>query len=84
MNRLANLVIDTNMVYSQYLMREILHEQQYLRINPYYKSAEAPAVLKNEKLKIDVREPEHLEAIKSYAEFTFEKEKNKIMDFIAF
>jgi len=84
MNRLANLVIDTNMVYSQYLMREILHEQQYLRINPYYKSAEAPAVLKNEKLKIDVREPEHLEAIKSYAEFTFEKEKNKIMDFMAF
>jgi hypothetical protein len=82
MGRLVNLVIDTNMVYTQYLMREMLEEKQYLRINPYYKSAEAPEVLKKGKLRIDVQDKAQLEAIKAYAEFTFEKEKQRILDFL--
>ncbi len=79
MGHLISLVIDTNMVYTQYLMREMLEPSQYLRVNPYYKSEEAPAVLKNKKLRIDVQEREQLEAIKSYAEATFEKEKASIL-----
>ncbi len=82
MGHLVNLVIDTNMVYSQYLLAEMLDEQRYLRINPYYKAEEAPSVLKNGKLRIDVHEKEQLEAIKAYAEFTFDKEKNRIMHFL--
>lgn len=82
MGRLVNLVIDTNMVYTQYLMREMLDEKQYVRINPYYKSAEAPDVLKKGKLRIDVQDKAQLEAIKDYAEFTFEKEKQRILDFL--
>jgi uncharacterized protein len=82
MGRLVNLVIDTNMVYTQYLMREMLGEKQYVRINPYYKSAEAPDVLKKGKLRIDVQDKAQLDAIKEYAEFTFEKEKERILDFL--
>ena len=82
MNRLVNLVIDTNMVYTQYLMGEMCDDSQYLRINPYYKSSEAPAVLRNEKLRIDVTKTEHLEAIKSYAEQTFDHEKESIKNFL--
>jgi patatin-like phospholipase/acyl hydrolase len=82
MGHLVNLVIDTNMVYSQYLMCEMLDEKRYLRVNPYYKAEQAPDVLKNKKLRIDVQEKEQLEAIKSYAESTFEKEKDRIMELL--
>ena len=82
MGRLVNLVIDTNMVYTQYLMDEMLGKERYLRINPYYKSEEAPDALKNGKLRIDVKKPEQLEAIKVYAEATFQKEKHRILDFL--
>ncbi len=81
-NRLTSLVIDTNMVYTQYLLGEMLDEKQYLRINPYYKSDDAPDILKNEKLRIDVQKKEHLEAIKQFSEFTFEQEKERIKDFL--
>ena len=82
MNRLVNLVIDTNMVYTQYLMNEMSEAGNYLRINPYYKAAEAPNVLRNEKLRIDVTKREHLDAIRSYAEQTYEKEKDGIKFFL--
>jgi patatin-like phospholipase/acyl hydrolase len=82
MGHLVNLVIDTGMVYTQYLLDEMLDDKRYLRINPYYKSAEAPAVLKNEKLAIDVTKQEQLDAIKSFAEYTFEKEKERILNFL--
>ena len=82
MGRLVNLVIDTNMVYTQYLMSEMLGDKKYLRINPYYKSEEAPDVLKHGKLRIDVKKPEQLQAIKSYAEFTFHREKQRIFNFL--
>lgn len=82
MGRLVNLVIDTNMVYTQYLLREMLDEKQYVRINPYYKSAEAPDVLKKGKLRIDVQDPAQLEAIRDYGIYTFEQEKQRILDFL--
>ncbi|MCG8307369.1 MAG: patatin-like phospholipase family protein [Cytophagales bacterium] len=82
MSRLVNLVIDTNMVYTQYLMNEMSETGNYLRINPYYKSKEAPAVLRNEKLRIDVTKKEHLDAIRSFAEQTFDKEKSRIKAFL--
>ena len=81
-NRLTSLVIDTVMVYTQYLLGEIMDANQYLRINPYYKSDDAPAILRNEKLRIDVRKKEHLEAIKQFAEFTFEQESERIKNFL--
>lgn len=81
-NRLINLVIHSNMIYAQHLMSETLDDQSYLRINPYYKAADAPDVLRNEKLKIDVKKPEQLQAIKAYAEATFEKEKQNMKDFL--
>ena len=82
LGRLVNLVIDTNMVYTQYLMSEMLGEKNYLRINPYYKSEDAPDVLKNGKLRIDVKKPEQLQAIKSYAEATFQQERQRIFKFL--
>ncbi len=82
MGRLTSLVIDTNMVYTQHLLSEILDENRYCRINPYYKSDDAPAVLKNEKLKIDVKKKEHLDAIHSFAEYTFQQEKERIKNFL--
>lgn len=82
MGRLVNLVIDTNMVYTQYLLSEMLEEKQYLRINPYYKSAEAPDVLKKGKLRIDVQDKEQLEAIRAFGIEVFEKEKTRIFDFL--
>ena len=83
MGRLVNLVIDTNMVYTQYLLSEMLGENQYVRINPYYKSAEAPDVLKSGKLRIDVQDIAQLEAIRDYGVYIFEQEKQRILDFLA-
>jgi len=82
MGRLVNLVIDTNMVYTQYLMEEMLGAQAYLRVNPYYKSAEAPDILRKGKLRIDVKKPEQLQAIKAYAESIFQKEQKRMIEFL--
>ncbi len=82
MGRLVNLVIDTNMVYTRYLLSEMLEPNQYLRINPYYKSNEAPDVLKKGKLRIDVQDKEQLEAIRDYGIDTFNKNKSRILDFL--
>ena len=79
---LVNLVIDTNMVANQYLTREILPKENYLRINAYYKDEAAPEILRNKKLKIDVTDPEQLKAIKQYATDVYTANKNTILNFI--
>lgn len=79
---LISLVIDTNMVANQYLSREILPEENFLRINAYYKDESAPAVLRSKKLKIDVVDPEQLKAIKSYANDIYQQNKSSILSFI--
>lgn len=79
---LTNLVIDTGMIATQYYIREILDSNQYYRINPYYRAPDAPEVLKNKKLKIDVTDAEQLAAIKEYAEQIFSEKKEEIMNFL--
>jgi patatin-like phospholipase/acyl hydrolase len=82
MSKLIHLVIETNMVASQYYMHQFLNEDQYMRLSAYYKAADAPAVLKNKKLAIDVTDPEQLNAIKAYAEQIFEREKERLFGFL--
>jgi len=79
---LISLVIDTNMVANQYLSREILPEENFLRINAYYKDESAPDVLRTKKLKIDVVDPVQLKAIRDYAIEIYLKNKTSILSFI--
>ncbi len=79
---LISLVIETNMVASRYYMQQFLDENHYLRLSAYYKAENAPEILKNKKLKLDVRDTEQLQAIKEYGEFIFEKEKDKLLTFL--
>ena len=79
---LISLVIDTNMVANQYLSREILPSENFLRINAYYKDESAPEVLRSKKLKIDVVDPEQLNAIKTYAEDIYQQNRTSILSFI--
>lgn len=79
---LISLVIDTNMVANQYITSEILPEENYLRLNAYYKDESAPDVLRNKKLKIDVRDREQLLAIRQYAEQIFTDNKFTLISFI--
>ncbi len=79
---LISLIIDTNMVSNQYYMHQFLDEEHYMRLNAYYKADDAPAILKNKKLRIDVRDPEQLEAIKGYAETIFQQEKGELKSFL--
>lgn len=79
---LISLVIDTNMVANQYLSREILPKENFLRINAYYKDESAPEVLRSKKLKIDVVDPEQLDAIKNYAEEIYQQNSSSIISFI--
>jgi hypothetical protein len=79
---LVQLVIDTNMVANQYLTKEILPKENYLRINAYYKDEDAPAILRDKKLKLDVTDPEQLKAIKDYATDTYVANRNAILNFI--
>jgi patatin-like phospholipase/acyl hydrolase len=79
---LVQLVIDTNMVANQYLTREILPKENYLRVNAYYKDEAAPEILRNKKLKIDVTDPEQLKAIRQYAIEVYAANKNTILNFI--
>lgn len=81
-NYLINLVIDTNMVATQYYMRQILPDGQYFRLNPYYKADDAPQVLKNKDLKIDVTDKEQLSAINQYAKKIYQEKKQQIFDFL--
>jgi hypothetical protein len=80
---IVNLVIDTNMVANQYLTKEILPKENYLRINAYYRDESAQEILrKAKKLKIDVTDPNQLKAIKDYAASTFDANRNEILTFI--
>jgi len=79
---IISLVIDTNMVANQYLSREILPAENFMRINAYYRDESAPEVLRAQKLKIDVVDPEQLKAIKSYAETIYQQNKSAILSFI--
>lgn len=79
---LVNLVIDTNMVANQYLTKEILPKENYLRINAYYKDEASPEILRNKKLRIDVTDPDQLKAIRQYATDIYAANKNTILNFI--
>jgi patatin-like phospholipase/acyl hydrolase len=79
---LISLVIDSNMVANQYLTQEILPKENYLRINVYYKDPAAPLILRDRKLKIDVTDKEQLSAIKTYAEVTYTKQRQQILNFL--
>ena len=79
---LISLVVDSNMVGNQYLTSEILPKENYMRVNAYYKDESAPEVLRNKKLKIDVKDKEQLDAIKQYAEETYALNKSEIISFI--
>ncbi|MTB51117.1 patatin-like phospholipase family protein [Lewinella sp. W8] len=79
---LISLVIDSNMVANEYLSRQILPEGNFLRVNAYYKDHDSPEILRNKKLAIDVTDEEQLKAIKAYAEATFERDRDEILDFI--
>ena len=81
-NYLINLVIDTNMVATQYYMAQILPDGQYFRLNAYYKADDAPDVLKNQDLKIDVTDKEQLTAINQYAKKIYSERKQEIFDFL--
>jgi len=81
-NYLINLVIDTNMVATQYYVNEMLPDGQYLRINPYYKGEEAPAILRDKDLKIDVTDKQQLTAINEYAIKFYNQKKQEIHDFL--
>ena len=78
---LVNLVIDTNMVAAQYYCRQMLPEENYLRINAYYGAPDAPDVLKNRKLKIDVTDRKQLLAIRSSAENIYAANRENILRF---
>jgi patatin-like phospholipase/acyl hydrolase len=79
---LISLIIDDDMAANQYYLRQFLDEDHYYRLNAYYKAEDAPDILKNKKLRIDVRDAEQLEAIKEYAKTIFEKEKEKLKVFL--
>lgn len=79
---LINLIINTNMAANQYFMHQFLDEEHYMRLSAYYKAEDAPAILKDKKLKIDVRDEEQLQAIKAYGEAIFEREKGELMSFL--
>ncbi len=79
---LVQLVIETNMVANQYLTKEILPRENYLRINAYYKDEAAPEILRNKKLRLDVTNPDQLHAIKDYATDVYEANRNTILNFI--
>ncbi|MFK8162873.1 MAG: patatin-like phospholipase family protein, partial [Lewinella sp.] len=71
MGRLISLVIHTNMAANQYYVQQFLNPSQYFRLSAYYKADDAPKVLKDKKLAIDVTDKEQLLAIQSYAEHTY-------------
>lgn len=79
---LVNLVIDTNMVAVQYYLRQIMPEGQYYRLNAWYGADDAPDILKNKKLKIDVTDKQQLIAIKTYAEKIYQQNKTGIFNFL--
>ena len=82
MGRLISLVIYTNMAANQYYIQQFLNPSQYFRLSAYYKADDAPGVLKDKKLAIDVTDKEQLLAIQSYAEKTYAKQREALVAFL--
>ena len=84
MGRLISLVIHTNMAANQYYVQQFLDPSQYYRFSAYYKADDAPKVLKDKKLAIDVTDKEQLLAIQSFAEDTFDRQREELLAFLDF
>ncbi len=81
MGRLISLVIHTNMEFTQHVLQQVLAPRQFYRLSGYYKSAAAPAVLKDKKLKIDVTDREQLDAIETFAKQVFAHRREELHAF---
>lgn len=80
---LPDLLTESNVQASEYYVQQVLRDEHYLRIQPEFTAADAPPVLKDKTLGLDVKDKKLLQAMHDYAKTVYTKDKKKILDFIA-
>lgn len=82
---LPDLLTESNVQAADYYVRQVIHSDDYKRIQLEFDADDAPAVFKDDKLVLglDVKSPELLQAMHQYAKDTYKKRKDEILAFLA-
>ena len=79
---LPDMLTETNMQTSLYYLDQLLDDHQYLRIQLFFDREEAPDLIKDKNIGMDVKRKDLLLAMKQYAEEYFEQNKSGILEFL--
>lgn len=79
---LPDMLTETNMQASAYYVNQLLPGDSYLRIQPVFNSADAPAVIRDKVVGFDVKNFKYLKAMHEYAKSIFNRNKNQIYTFL--
>jgi len=80
---LPDLLTESNVQAADYYVRQVIHSEDYKRIQLEFDAREAPAVLKGKTLGLDVKKPVLLQAMHTYAKAVYEIQKKKLIAFLS-
>lgn len=79
---LPDMLTETNMQASAYYVNQLLPQDRYLRIHPNFNQPDAPFLIRNKVVGLDIKEKKYLQAMHQYAKDIFSREKARIYDFL--
>ncbi len=83
---LPDLLTESNVQAADYYVRQVLHTEDYLRIQPEFDSSDAPAELNDPDhvLGLDVKDDKRLRAMHEYAKEIYHSRKSDIHKFLGY
>lgn len=79
---LPDMLTETNMQASTYYINQLLPHDRYIRIHPSFNQPDAPALIRNKVLGLDIKERKYLQAMHQYAIDIFAREKQRLYEFL--
>lgn len=79
---LPDLLTESNVQASNYYISQLLPRERYKRIQLFFDRDDAPKAIRNKSLGMDIKDRGLLRAMKEYAEYIFEQEKDEILEFL--
>lgn len=79
---LPDLLTESNVQAADYYVRQVIHKQDYKRIQLEFDHADAPEILRGQTLGLDVKEPNLLKAMHDYAKQVYAQRKQEILTFL--
>ena len=79
---LPDMLTETNMQASTYYVSQLLPADRYIRLHPSFNHQDAPALIRNKVLGLDIKETRYLQAMHQYAKEIFAREKDRIYELL--